>query len=264
MRNIPTSGWELSRRVQGLYGSPIREIAKQAATRPKMISFAGGMPSPQSFPVEMFRQAAERVLRDHGAQALQYGPTAGYAPLRDWIAQRIASEGAQVSPEQVQIVSGSQQGLDLLGKALLNQGDHILVETPTYVGALQALSLFEPQVTSIDGDDGGIAPSELRQQAERLRAQGERPAALYVIPTFQNPTGRTLSEGRREALVSACLEAGVPIIEDAPYSELDFAGRTHRSLYSLAPEHVVYLGSFSKILSPGLRLGYLIAPPALS
>jgi len=253
--NAPAS-FVLSRRAQGLTSSAIREILK-VTERPEVISFAGGLPSPATFPVERMREAAAKVLTEAPQAALQYGPTEGYAPLREWVAARLSRDGATIRPSQVLITTGSQQGLDLLGKVLIDEGSKVLVETPSYLGALQAFSLFQPQFRSLPSDEQGVVTEAL--SADELA--GGR--FLYCLPNFQNPTGRRLPLERRRQLVDKALDAGVPVVEDDPYGELSYRGQSLPSLLSMAPEHVIYMGSFSKVLAPGLRLGYVVAPEAL-
>jgi len=244
-----------SERARQLTSSAIREILK-VTEQPDVISFAGGLPSPDGFPVDVVRQAYDRVLATSARTALQYGPTEGYAPLRAWVADSLNRRGASVTPEEVLIVSGSQQGLDLLGKVLIDPGSKVLVETPSYLGALQSFSLYQPQFVSVPGDDGGLVPESLTPEL----AGGGR--FLYALPNFQNPTGRTLARPRREALVAAAARLGLPVIEDDPYGDLRYAGRAEPGLLALAGEcgaNVIHLGSFSKVLAPGLRLGYICA-----
>jgi len=258
----PTNSWRLSRCGGALTDSAIRALTKRMAGRSDIVSFAGGMPSPQTFPKGEFTRAFDSVMRQDGDAALQYGPTNGYLPLRDWIAQSLARPGAPVAPEQVLITSGSQQGLDLIGKVLLDPGDAVGVETPTYLGALQALGQYFPRYVSLPGDEGGLLPDAI---AGALKHAGDAPAKfLYAIPNFQNPTGRTLSEARRAALVEACRRLKLPLVEDDPYGALDHGGLVRTTCQSLDGANVVYLGSFSKILSPGIRLGYVVAPLALA
>jgi 2-aminoadipate transaminase len=183
---------------------------------------------------------------------LQYGPTEGYLPLREWIAGR-----HRTNPNDVLITTGSQQGLDLLGKVLIDPGSKVLVETPTYLGALQAFSLCEPQFVSVASDDEGLVSAQLAPEL----LDGAR--LLYCLPNFQNPTGRRLPTARREALVRVARDAGVLLVEDDPYGALAYRGEQLPSLYSMNPRGVVYMGSFSKVLAPGLRIGYVLAPPEL-
>jgi len=246
----------ISRRAQALTSSAIREILK-VTERPEVISFAGGLPSPETFPVERMREASERVLRDAPHAALQYGPTEGYLPLREWIAERLSRDGATVRPSQVLITTGSQQGLDLLGKVFIDEGSKVLVETPSYLGALQAFSLFAPAFSSMPSDEQGIVAEALTP--EQLR--GARFA--YCLPNFQNPTGRRLPLARRHELIARAARAGVPLVEDDPYGELGYEGGPLPSLLSMNPQGVIYMGSFSKVLAPGLRLGYVVAPEAV-
>lgn len=256
--------WRLSARGRSLADSAIRAVGKRIAQSTGLISFAGGMPSPDTFAPEVFAQAFDAVLRADGRAALQYGPTDGYAPLREWIAQAQSSAGCTIGADQVVVTSGSQQGLDLLGKVLLDAGDGMAVETPTYVGALQALGQYFPHFVPLESDDDGLVPQALPQALHRAARDGVPCRLLYTIPTFQNPTGRTLPQARREALMSACASAGVAVVEDDPYGALDFEGERHTTLLSLDPPRVLHLGSFSKVLSPGIRLGYLVAPRPLA
>jgi 2-aminoadipate transaminase len=252
MENPNPMQWHFSRRAQQLQSSMIRDILKITA-RPEVISFAGGLPSPLTFPVAQMRAAHERVLTQQGKVALQYGPSDGYAPLRAWIADALSTDGARIAPEQVLMVSGSQQGLDLLGKVLIDKGDRVLVETPSYLGALQAFSVYGPEFVSIPSDDGGLLPQE-------LPALGPGARLLYALPNFQNPTGRTLSLERRQALVEACARLGLPLIEDDPYGALSYRRPPLPKMLGMNPGGVIYMGSFSKVLTPGIRLGYVVAP----
>jgi 2-aminoadipate transaminase len=248
--------WQLSERAIKLTSSAIREILK-VTERPEVISFAGGLPSPATFPVEEMRAASDRILRENAAAALQYSATEGYLPLREWVAGRHSVGGVKIRPSQVLITTGSQQALDLLGKVLVSTNSPVLVETPTYLGALQSFSLFEPRYVQVPSDDLGLVPEGLTPEL----TAGAR--LLYAIPNFQNPTGRRLPLARREALAAYALRAPFPVIEDDPYGALDYAGTPLPTLLSMAPDHIVHLGSFSKVLAPGLRVGYIIAPEAL-
>ena len=251
----PDFGALFSARARAIESSAIREILK-VTERPEVISFAGGLPAPETFPVEQTRAALDRILSTAGREALQYSTTEGYAPLREWIAARVGTFDAPVSPDQVLMVSGSQQGLDLLGKVLIDAGDTVLVETPTYLGALQAFSLFAPKYVSIAADDDGLLPETMGESVRGAKF-------LYCLPNFQNPTGRLMPEDRRRRLAEKARELDLLILEDDPYGELSYAGDRPCSVRSLAPERTVYMGSFSKVLSPGIRLGYVVAPQAL-
>jgi len=243
--------WTFSQRAQKLTSSAIREILK-VTERPEVTSFAGGLPSSATFPVERMRAACVDILTQAPAPALQYGPTEGYLPLRDWIAAR-----HKVAVGNVLVTTGSQQGLDLLGKVLIDAGSRVLVETPTYLGALQAFSLNEPQFASVPSDDDGVIPAQLTQEL----TQGGR--FMYCLPSFQNPTGRLLSVARRQELVRIAADAGLLLVEDDPYGSLAYGGEQLPTLHSMNPEGVVYMGSFSKVLAPGLRVGYILAPEGL-
>lgn len=244
--------WQFSERAAQLQSSFIREILK-ITQRPEIISFAGGLPSPATFPVERMQAAYSKVLSETGKVALQYGPTDGYAPLREWIANSLSTEGSTILPEQILMTSGSQQALDLLGKVLIDEGSRVLVETPSYLGALQAFSVYRPEFKSVDTDEHGLVPSSLEGVAQGARL-------LYSLPNFQNPTGRTLSLERRRELVETCARLGVPLIEDDPYGALSYKGEPMPKMVAMNPDSVIYMGSFSKVLTPGIRLGYVCAP----
>jgi 2-aminoadipate transaminase len=254
--DLQAKPWQLSERARKLTSSAIREILK-VTERPEVISFAGGLPSPATFPVEEMRVACDRILRDSPAAALQYSATEGYLPLREWVAQRYSVNGASIRPSQVLITTGSQQALDLLGKVLIDPASRVLVETPTYLGALQSFSMYEPNYVQVPTDEHGLIPSSL----DATLTAGAR--LLYAQPNFQNPTGRRLSLERRTALAAFAQRAGFPVIEDDPYGALDYAGAPLPTMLSMAPDHIVHLGSFSKVLSPGMRVGYIIAPEEL-
>ena len=254
--DLPVTHWQISVRARKLTSSAIREILK-VTERPEVISFAGGLPAPATFPAERMRAAVDRILRDAPAAALQYSPTEGYGPLREWIAARHSTGGASVRPSQVLITTGSQQALDLLGKVLIDPTSRVLVETPTYLGALQSFSQYEPEYVQVPTDDDGLLPAALTPAI----VQGAR--LLYAQPNFQNPTGRRLPLERRRALTEFARTARFPVIEDDPYGALDYQGEPLPTMLSMAPEHIVYLGSFSKVLAPGLRVGYIIAPEEL-
>ena len=253
-----TSPFTQARRAARMNPSIIREILK-VTEKPGVLSMAGGLPSSDTFPVDALKAACDHVLTHNAKEALQYASSEGFAPLRDWVAQRVASLGLQASPEQVLITSGSQQGLDLVGKILCDVGAPVAVETPTYLGALQAFTPFEPLFASLASDGEGVRPEAMASLPHD--APGTRFA--YLLPNFQNPTGRMMSKARREQVMEAARAARVPVVEDNPYGDLWFDEPPPASLSSLWPEGSVYLGSFSKVLTPGFRLGYIVAPPEL-
>ena len=253
-----------AQRTQRMGSSAIRELLK-LTEKPDIISFAGGLPAPEVFPVEQFQEACKSVLQDYGAQALQYGTTEGYLPLREQIARHSARYGIEVTPDNILITSGSQQALDLLGKIFINPGDRILVESPTYLGALQAWNAYGAEYVSVPMDKSGMNTDALE---EALRTG---PKFIYVLPNFQNPTGVTLSLGRRQRLIDLADQYGVPIIEDDPYGQLRYEGEHLPSVVLLDHRfrdntnaafsgNVIYLSTFSKILAPGIRLAWVIAP----
>ena len=244
--------WKQAARAEKMNPSVIREILK-VTEKPGIISFAGGLPSPQTFPIPEFTTACVKVLTEEGKAALQYASSEGFAPLRELVA---ASLPWAVDPNQVLITTGSQQGLDLLAKILIDAGSKIVVETPTYLGALQAFTPMEPEVVAVGSDADGIDIAD-------LKAKGRNGRFLYVLPNFQNPTGRTMTEARRAELSAACSEIGLPIVEDNPYGELWFDAPPPLPLTARNPDGCIYLGSFSKVLAPGLRLGFMVAPKAL-
>ena len=245
--------WKLAARAEKMNPSVLREILK-VTERPGIISLAGGLPSPKTFPISAFAEACAEVLHKDGQAALQYAASEGYAPLREAVAAMLPWP---VDPAQVMITTGSQQGLDLIAKILLDPGSRVLVETPTYLGALQAFSPMEPEAVSVASDDEGVLVDDLKAKAKDARF-------VYLLPNFQNPTGRTMTEARRAAVSAAAAAAGLPIVEDNPYGDLWFDEAPPLPLSARNPDGCIYLGSFSKVLAPGLRLGYLVAPPAIA
>jgi 2-aminoadipate transaminase len=248
--------FQLARRAERMNPSVIREILK-VTERPGIVSLAGGLPSADTFPVDAMREACTRVLRDAPREALQYAASEGFAPLREWVAAHLAEQqGMRVSADQVLITTGSQQGLDLAGKVLIDHGSRVLVETPTYLGALQAFAPYEPAIVAVDSDQEGPLPQALAAAADGARF-------AYLLPNFQNPSGHVYTEARRAEVVAAAQSTGLALVEDNPYGDLWYDAPPPRALAGRWPEGVVYLGSFSKVLAPGLRLGYVVAPPAL-
>jgi len=261
--------WEYryAHRIQKMGSSIIRELLK-LTEQPDIISFAGGLPAPEVFPVKKFQEACNQVLMEHGAQALQYSVTEGYKPLREMIARHTARFSVQVTAENIMITSGSQQALDFIGRLFINRGDYIVVESPTYLGALQAWNAYGAQYISVPTDEDGMLVDRLE---EALRIG---PKFIYVLPNFQNPSGSTLSLERRKRLIVLADQYGVPIVEDDPYGQLRYDGENIPSVAALDGRYrndaadnneysgnVIYLSTFSKLLAPGLRLAWVIAPP---
>jgi 2-aminoadipate transaminase len=258
--------WEerLSSGARNIRSSAIRDLLR-VTEQPDVISFAGGLPASEYFPSEQIAAAVETVLVHHPVAALQYGPTEGYRPLRGWLQEHMAKLGVGVAAEDILLTSGSQQGLDLVGKLLVEQDAPVAVEDPTYLGALQAWRPYLPRFITLPTDDDGLDIAML----ERLLQGGERPRFLYVVSSFQNPTGTTLSPSRRLALIEVAARYGLPIVEDDPYGELVYEGERAQTLAALdiamhgSLRHVIYLSTFSKLLAPGLRVGWMIGPSSL-
>jgi 2-aminoadipate transaminase len=253
-----------AQRTQRMKSSTIRELLKLTED-PEVISFAGGMPAPEAFPVDEFRDACVSVLKDRGAQALQYGSTEGYTPLREMIVRHTNRLGIEVTVDNIMITSGSQQALDLLGKIFINHGDRILVEAPTYLGALQAWTIYGAEYVTVRSDDDGMVTDDIEG------ALRTGPKFIYVLPNFQNPTGVTIPQERRVRLIELADHYGVPIVEDDPYGQLRYEGEHIPAIEVLDSQmhhngccytgNVIYLSTFSKLLAPGIRLAWVIAPP---
>jgi 2-aminoadipate transaminase len=225
--------------------------------RPEVISLAGGMPFVQGLPADEVERVVQEVVRRQAAVALQYGAGSGRPQLKERLVEVMADEGVGARPEDVLITVGAQQALDLIGKLFLDPGDLLAVEAPSYVGALSAFSTFQPRYLQVPMDEDGLVVEAL----EESLAAGDRPKLLYLCPNFHNPAGVTLSADRRRRLVEVCRAADVPIVEDNPYGLLRFEGRAAPPLHSLDPENVIYLGTLSKIFCPGIRVGWVVAPP---
>jgi 2-aminoadipate transaminase len=258
--------WEqrFAQRTQRMKSSAIRELLK-LTEQPDIISFAGGLPAPEVFPTQEFKEACARVLEKQSAVALQYGTTEGYLPLREMIAQLTRRSGMDVSTDNILITSGSQQALDLIGKIFINEGDHIIVEAPTYLGALQAWNVYGAEYVTVRSDENGMDTDELEA------ALRTGPKLIYAMPNFQNPTGVTISLERRLRLVELADRYGVPIVEDDPYGKLRFEGEDIPPIIALDAQlrsksdhytgNVIYLSTFSKTLAPGVRQAWVTAPP---
>ncbi len=248
-------------RVGHMKSSEIRELLAVTA-RPDVISFAGGLPDTRVFPVHQVVEATQRVMLREGAEALQYGPTEGHEPLKRHIVSIMAEWGIEVGIDDLIITDGAQQALEFLGKIFISKDDIIIVEAPSYVGALQAFSGYEPNVVAIPLDEFGMRTDILAERLEELAKLGRQPKFLYTIPNFQNPAGVTLIEERRREITKLSKIYGFIIIEDDAYGRLRFEGEDVPPLRSM-DENVIYLGTFSKIFSPGMRLGWVIAPKAI-
>jgi 2-aminoadipate transaminase len=248
----------LARRTSRMAASAIREILKVLG-QPGMISLAGGIPAPDSFPVTLIRKLTEQVLDKYGPRALQYDLTEGFIPLREALVEDAKTRGIKAAVSDVLITSGSQGALDALGKVFISAGDKIGMEAPTYLGAIQAFNPYGPDYVRMDTDEHGLIPDSFENA---IRQHGIKFA--YLIPTFQNPSGRTIPLERRKRIAEIAQTYDTLIIEDDPYSLLRFKGTDVPAIKTLAPDHVAYMGSFSKILAPGLRLGYTIAPPLIT
>jgi 2-aminoadipate transaminase len=255
---IPNSQFRFASRVSRFQGSAVRQMFHWA-TLPGMISLSAGSPAPELFPIESFRRACQQVI-DHDAEgALQYGITEGFPPLREWIAGHMQSKGFSVTPEEVLITTGSQQAMDLLARVLVDKGDLVAVERPTFIATLQALDTCEAEFLSVSMDEQGMIVDDLRR-----RLGGPTPKLICAQPNFQNPSGVSMSLPRRMQLAHLAGEHGIPIVEDDPYSELIYEGEALPSIKSFDSQGLtVYLGSFSKILMPGLRVGWAAGPAAL-
>jgi len=233
------------------------------AERPDVISLAGGLPDPAVFSLEQIRESMERVLRDEAGAALNYGPNPGYSRLREWIAARMGgTEGVDLDVDNILVVSGGVEGLNLAAMALLDEGDTVLVEAPTYMIALHVFRTYAARIVPVAVDEGGLDVDALEGRLEELSREGVRPRLLYVIPSFQNPSGCTMDEARRRKLVDVCRAHGVLIVEDHAYGELVYDGEKRPPLKALDPGNVVFVHTFSKIFGPGVRLGWVAAEPA--
>ncbi len=246
--------WHFSRRALMMKSSVIRETLK-ITQKPGIISFGGGLPAPELFPVEELMEATRTVLSKNADMALQYGTTEGYFPLRELIAKRAANLGINASPDDILITSGSQQGLDLCGKVFLDWGDTIISARPTYLGAIQAFNAYFPKYATLISDDNGMTIDGLQELLET-----HNPRMIYLVPTFQNPDGRTIPIERRKKILELARTYGVPVIEDDPYSELCFEGECPPPMKAMDNDAVIMLGTFSKLLCPGMRIAWIIAP----
>jgi 2-aminoadipate transaminase len=250
------TAYNLAARMSRIGASAVREILK-VTERPEIVSFAGGLPAPEAFPVDALAQAHAEVFKEEAASALQYSTTEGHRPLREWIAARMRCHGINASTDDVLITSGSQQGIDLVSKAFLDPGDGVIVENPCYLAALQTFSGFQARLIPVGSDDEGMRVDQVERALRRERAK-----LIYVVPEFHNPKGTSLSAERRANLVDLSRRYGVPILEDDPYSELRYRGERRAPMASIDDQGlVIYLSTFSKTLSPGVRIGWVVASP---
>ena len=255
--------WTLARRAARMNPSVIREILK-VTEKPGIISFAGGLPNPGSFPVEEVTEAADRVLKEHSHRAMQYSTTEGIVELREGLSEYLHSQGMDIHSDEILITNGSQQGLDLLGRVLLDPKDTIVVSNPTYLGALQAFNYFDARYAAADSDQDGIIPDSLDEVLTSLHKNGLRPKFMYTVPTFQNPSGTVIPESRRKKMLDLAHEHDLLVIEDDPYGRLRFDGDAVPTMKAMDNEdRVLYLGTFSKIMVPGFRLAWTAGPADL-
>jgi len=245
--------------MDGMKGSAIRELLK-LTEQPDIISFAGGLPAPELFPIKEMEQVCMKVLEQDGKASLQYSATDGYLPLREKIAKRSKKLGFEADAKDILITAGSQQGLDFSARIFINEGDVIICESPSYLGALSAFKAYQPKFVEIPMDDNGMIIEEL----EKALAVNPNTKFIYTIPDFQNPTGKTMSIDRRKRLMELATQYNIPVVEDNPYGELRFEGKIMPSLKCFDPNNlVILLGTFSKIFAPGMRLGWVIASPEI-
>jgi 2-aminoadipate transaminase len=238
--------------MSGMTVSAVREILK-VTEQPEIISFAGGLPAPELFPVEAIARAHAEIFAEEGAPAMQYSTTEGWRLLREWVAHRVSLRGIETNPDRVLITAGSQQGIDLVGKIFIDPGDTVIVENPTYLAALQTFNSYQAKFIAIDSDHDGMRVDQVEQALKRARAK-----FIYVVPEFHNPKGTTLSLERREHLIELSRRYEIPILEDDPYSELRYMGERPAPLAALDQDGlVIRLSTFSKTLSPGLRIGWV-------
>ena len=237
--------------------SAIRELLK-VVSQTGMISLAGGIPAPESFPLEIIEELTARVIAKYDSQALQYDRTEGFIPLQEALVDPLARKGIHASPQEILITSGSQGVLDAVAKVLISKGDRIAVEAPTYVGAIQAFNPYEPEYVRMDTDEDGLIPGSLEEALASAEIK-----FIYLVPTFQNPTGRTIPLQRRKEIANIIQRHNALLLEDDPYSELRYRGKPIPPIKHFAPEHVVYAGTLSKVLAPGLRIGFCVAPPLI-
>jgi len=264
-RDIPELDWGpyLASRTDRMQSSAIRELLK-LTQKPDIISFAGGLPAPDFFPIREVEEACRYIVREDGAEALQYSATEGYLPLKQYLSDSMHRYGVPSIPENVLLTNGSQQALDLIGKILLDPGDYVLTGRPTYLGAIQAWNAYQARYHTVRLDEEGMVVDEVEHAYEKAIADSGRPPKfIYVLPNFHNPAGTTLTQERRERLAEVATKLNLPVVEDDPYGQLRYEGEDVPPICTYIPERTIYLGTFSKTLAPGLRLGWIVCPEVL-
>jgi 2-aminoadipate transaminase len=248
----------LAQRTENMSASAIREILK-VVSQPGMISLAGGNPDPKTFPLDFIKQACGSVIEKYGATLFQYGVTEGFMPLREALSIYLKSIGIEVNAEKILISSGATSAINAVAGILIDKGDKIGIETPSFLGSIKTFKVYQPEFIEIETDDFGIIPEKLEDVLQKHKLK-----FVYIQPNFQNPTGKTLPNSRREEIAQLLIKYQTLALEDDPYHELNYSKETFKTLYELAPENIIYVGSLSKIFSPGIRLGYSIAPDLIS
>jgi 2-aminoadipate transaminase len=264
-REIPVLNWDshLAERTKGMKSSAIRELLK-VTQDPEVISFAGGLPAPDLFPTREVEEACEYVLRQMGKEALQYSATEGYFPLKEFLSESMHKYGIPATPGNVLLTNGSQQALDLIGRIFLDPGTFVLTGRPTYLGAIQAWQAYQARFHTMQVDEKGMVVDEIENAYQKaVKDSGRPPAFIYVLPNFHNPAGTTLPLERRIKLAEIATKLDLAVIEDDPYGQLRFEGKDITPICNLIPERTIYLGTFSKTMAPGLRLGWIVAAEVL-
>jgi 2-aminoadipate transaminase len=264
-RDIPVLDWSphLAARTERIKSSAIRELLKLTQD-PDIISFAAGCPAPEFFPLREIEEACRHIVRHEGAGAMQYGATEGYGPLKEYLATTMHKYGVPAVPDNVLLTNGSQQALDLIGEIFIDPGDYVLTSRPTYLGAIQAWNAYGAYYQTMNLDDDGMVVDEIEHAYEKVLADSGRPPKfIYVLPNFHNPGGTTLPSERRQQLAEIATKLNLPVVEDDPYGELRYEGKDVLPICTLIPERTIYLGTFSKTLAPGLRLGWIVCPEVL-
>jgi 2-aminoadipate transaminase len=253
----------MAQRTEEMVGSAIRELLK-LTQQPDMISFAGGLPAPEVFPLREIEEACRYIIRTEGEKALQYSATEGHWPLKEYLATSMHKYGVPAVPENVLPTNGSQQALDLIGKLFLDAGDYVITSQPTYLAAIQVWNTYRTRYKTVNLDDDGMVVDEIEDAYEQIVAEtGKPPKFIYVLPNFHNPAGTTLPLERRERLGDIATKLNLPVIEDDPYGMLRYEGEDIPPICTFIPERTMYMSTFSKTLAPGLRLGWIVCPEVL-